>query len=363
MIKIYAHIPGRFDGTNFYRGSTPINGLRLQTKNEIDVAFASEYSFATVQGYDVAFFQRPCTPSELEAIRVCKRNNVPVVVDYDDLLIDLPPDNPVYNQYMNQTTRDAIIAIIREADLVWVSTKELKRCFQLPKNSLNEKIYVIPNALNDIFLAIGDRKGPLPLEKRQQAVMWRGSQTHHKDVMSYTPEIGMCADQFNTWSFIFAGWNPWFLTEHMRAKQAIVANPLPVGEFMDFIYTTAPQVGIVPLHDSRFNRCKSNCSWLEMTWAGAACLVPDWEEWQNPGAISYRTPEDFKAGLALLLEMTPEKRAELNTLSLNYIRENYLLSKVNELRYKTILAVIEGKNWPDGWQRLVDEDDKMVELE
>lgn len=362
MINICMHIPGRHDATNWYRGSTPLNALRTQTKNRIQTFFGGEYSYSTVQSYDAAFFQRPCTPQELEAVLLCKRNGVPVIVDYDDLLLDLPRDNPSYGLYMNDKTRDSIIKIVQAADLVWVSTKELKRCYQLPKTTLNERVYVVPNALNDIHLAVGKKAFPPPMERRQPAVLWRGSHTHERDVMEFVPEIVETAHKFPHWSFVFAGWNPWFVTEHMKEKQAIVSGALPVGEFMDFVYATGPQVGMIPLSDHRFNRCKSNIAWLEMAWAGAACLVPDWEEWRNPGCVTYRNSQDFKAGLMSLIAMKPEQRCELNRQSWEFIEKNYMLSKVNDIRLHTIEALLGIREWPNGWQRLHD-DDCVAELE
>lgn len=363
MIKIAAHIPNSHDATNWYRGTGPLASLRKQNNGHIDIELMKEWSFSTVQMKDVAFFQRPSTQSELEAIRICKRLNVPVIVDYDDLLFDIPTDNPAHRLYMNKATQETIISIMREADCIWVSTKELKRCIQLKHASLNERVFVVPNALDDQHLVFGDKAQPQHLARRQGAVVWRGSPTHERDVMEYAPEICEVADQYPKKSFVFVGYNPWFLTERMDRKQAIVAGAMPVGEFMDFLYATGANVGIVPLHDSRFNRCKSNIAWLEMTWAGGVCLAPDWEEWRHPGVFNYTDQKMFKEKFEHLCSMTSTELDKFHTQSWDYIKENFVLSKVNHIRLETIDALVGGNPWPDGWQRIDDEDEKVMELE
>lgn len=360
MIRIAAHIPGLHDATAYYRASTPFAHLRKRMKLDIEFDVVREFSGPALMQYDLAFFQRPSTSAELEAIRIAKRLGLPVIVDYDDLLFDIPADNPAYRAYMNRNTQETIITIMREATCVWVSTPELKRCIQIKGASLNEKVYVVPNALDDVHLVARQRALPPPAERRQPAVVWRGSPTHERDVMEYAPEIAEVAASSPKTSFVFVGYNPWFLTEQMRGDQAVLSGALPVGEFMEFLYSTASRIGMVPLHKSRFNMCKSNIAWLEMTWSGGVVLAPDWEEWRHPGVVTYSNSQDFKAGLKLLVEMEPEKLSDLHKQSWNHICKYFTLSNTNAIRQATLQACFDGK-WPDGWQEIPD--DNVMELE
>lgn len=342
-MRIAAHVPNRNDATAWYRATQPLADLRRRWPG-LDYDYLVEWSFSTVGRYDAAFFQRPSQPAELEAIRICKRMNIPVVVDYDDFLLGVPTDNPAHQAYSMEATRKTIAQIVAEADLVWVSTKELKRTLQPAGKSLNSRVYVVPNALDGRHLAYGKRAKPP--EARTHCVLWRGSPTHLRDVMEYAPEIAQTAALHPALSWVFAGWNPWPATDSIR--NAVCSGPLSVGEFMDFLYATAPTIGIVPLHDSLFNRCKSNIAWLEMTWAGAACLVPDWEEWRMPGATAYSDAEGFKLGLNTLITMRPEQLVELNRMSWEHIQRNFMLHQVNDARHSTLDALLGGRAWPDG---------------
>lgn len=362
MIRVGMHIPGPHDATCWYRASGPLSHLRKKFNGDLHFERIPEWSFSTVQMLDLAFFQRPSTAAELEAIRICRRLNVPVIVDYDDLLFDIPSDNPAYSAYMNRATQETIVTILREASCVWVSTKELKRCIQIKGAPLNERVYVVPNALDDHHLVTGSRGLPPPPNRRQPAVVWRGSPTHERDVMEYTPEIGEVAMAHPNTSFVFIGYNPWFLTERLGARQAILSGALPVGEFMDFMHATGAQVGMVPLHESRFNKCKSNIAWLEMSWAGGAVLAPDWEEWHRPGITNYKDAASFKEGLAKLVSAKQDELTELNKLSWNHIVKHQTLSAVNSMRMDTISACL-GDSWPTGFERLPDPDDGVMELD
>jgi hypothetical protein len=362
MIRLACHVPNPHDATAWYRAVSPLAHMRKRGF-PVQYDLIREWSAPAVMGYDAAFFQRPCTAPELEAIRICKRLSIPVIVDYDDLLFDLPVDNPAYQHYMNQETQSRIVTIMREADCLWVSTRELKRCIQLPRGGLNDKVYVVPNALDDVHMVTGSRGLPPPVERRQGAVVWRGSATHEQDIMTYAKQLAEAAEASPKTSFVFVGYNPWFLTKHMRPKQAVVSGAMPVGEFMDFLYATAARVGVVPLHPSRFNLCKSNIAWLEMTWAGGVVLAPDWEEWRQPGVVTYRDEDGFKAGLMALTAMEPAQLEELHRMSWNHIVKRFTLSAVNPIRQATLTAALGRSEWPEGHQRIEDPDEAAMELE
>ena len=87
----------------------------------------------------------------------------------------------------------------------------------------------------------------------------------------------------------------------------------------------------VPLHDSYFNRCKSNIAALEGTYAGAVCLVPDWPEWQIPGTLKYKTQEEFAEKAEIILK-EQFSVAKYRGQAMEYIRENHDLAKVNQAR-------------------------------
>lgn len=333
MIRVAHHVPSPHDGTAYYRSIGPNHALEATKPKEFffsEPGTLKEWSWPTLTKYHLAFFQRPSTQNELDAINMCRSAGVPVIVDYDDNLFEVPTDNPVHEFYRNAGTQKVVAQCIASATVVTVSTLELKRRFQLPGKELNKHVFVVRNSINDVqHPAIKNALAAKHAPQTNPTILWRGSNTHMRDLMEYGEPILEVAHQEGRKppTFTFAGYNPWFLTERMKPKQAVVMPLTSVGEFMNALIGIAPEIGIVPLHNSGFNRAKSNIAWLEMTLAGAACLVPEWEEWCMPGAVTYQNAEDFRAGLLFLLEMPPENRAELRQQSWDHIKQHFLLSK------------------------------------
>lgn len=326
-ISILMIVPNRNDATSLYRATGPFAQLRRD--HDLNLVFTDKVDESILDMVDMVFMQRPATESYKTVARMCKDNKTPLWVDFDDLLFDIPRDNPAYEGYMQPAVRAAIVEIIQCATVVTTSTQQLKMCFQPPKAVLNNRVYVIPNALHDKYL---DLAQPY---RHKPHVNWRGSNTHMKDLAEYAAElIDIAAERKNT-TFTFVGYNPWFITDSMPPNNAIVTAPMGISDFFRFMSTTNPSVQVVPLAANMFNLCKSNIAWIEATLAGAVTVCPHWPEWVKPGAINYKSGDEFKAGIERVLD-DPEHSRQLHELSWNYIRKNLILSQVNDQRMRIV---------------------------
>jgi hypothetical protein len=84
---------------------------------------------------------------------------------------------------------------------------------------------------------------------------------------------------------------------------------------------------VVPLLDNAFNRAKSNCSWLEATWAGLATA-----HFTDTG---FPLPEFDHAGILTAEQLslaTPESLALARARSLEHIQAGLTLECVNPCR-------------------------------
>jgi hypothetical protein len=109
---------------------------------------------------------------------------------------------------------------------------------------------------------------------------------------------------------------------------------MTIMEYFKYIHQENPQLFIFPLCDTKFNRGKSNISWLEATYVGSAFagtkVLP---EFNNENILEVSDlPELIKSG--------SEPLKISNERSWEYICDNLLLSKVNKLRENRILANI-----------------------
>lgn len=280
-------IPNINDATSFYRGVGPLSALRL-TESRVAYEAFMDFSWATCSMTDALFMQRPFNEKHRTKFGVYKLNmRKPVWVDYDDDLFNVPEDNPTYKYYNNTQNRKTLQGILEKADFVTVSTEHLAEQYR----KFNKNITVVRNALNTHLLGMFDKRLP-----RNKYMMWRGSETHHRDLLDFAPEIVEVqnSDAAKEWAFQYIGMNPWYITNNTPHARTFYSEAMDPFIYHDTIYNLAPTCLFVPLHDNVFNRSKSNIAWIEATLAGAICIAPDWEEWRNPGCLNYKNKNEFK---------------------------------------------------------------------
>lgn len=334
MKNLAINIPNINDATAMYRAVNPLSQLRERCKylNGLNIANWSE---ATVRVSDGAFFQRPFTADHLNALIMAKDSGRKVWVDYDDYLLGVPTDNPTHSKYMSQEIQVNVQNILREADIVTVSTEHLKKLY----SKFNSNIKVARNGL-DMGLRCMKERGKAG--KRNKIIAWRGSRTHHRDVFTYARTImEISRDPMNKdWQWHFIGDNLWFLTDSMPHYQTFVTKPMSPLEYFKHIKILSPSAFMVPLHDGDFNRSKSNIAWLEASYAGAITIAPDWEEWQHPGILKYKTESEFSEALRLVIKEEIDVSASVEK-SWEYIMDNFTVEKINDIRLEVLCELFE----------------------
>lgn len=334
MPSLLVVCPNQKDATSFYRGMGPLGRLRKQISN-LHLSFSSEYNWATLGLSDAIFVQRPYTNNHYHLLEIAKNCQVPIWVDYDDDLFSVPSDNPTFMTYGNQDTQRTIAKCLAIADVVTVSTNHLKQ--KLSK--ANSNIVVIPNAFDEqLFNYRNLQERQLPL------VMWRGSNTHQRDLMNFSAEM-IEISRRSKWSWSFIGYHPWFLTDFMPEKLTKVVEALDVVQYHKFIHDCRAAIQIVPLADMEFNRSKSNIAAIEGTFAGSACLAPDWEQWRMPGMITYKTQEDFQTALSAMMKGDLDLQ-RMNKETWTFIMDTLTLSKVNRLRMNLLEDLFSRRKEP-----------------
>jgi hypothetical protein len=253
-----------------------------------------------------------------------------VWVDLDDYLFEVPAWNPTFKHYSQEKTQKLIAECIASADVVTVSTAFLKEKLA----ALNNNIVVIPNALNTKLFDFA------PIEQNN-IILWRGSATHKGDYAEIAQQLVELSlmPHMKSWAFIFVGDRPWF-AELMPEKNAIAVEAMDIIDYHRFIKDIKPAIMIVPLADNDFNRSKSNCAWLEGTYAGACVVGPELPEWNLPG-ITPTKPPFINEVLERLIENPALRKAKVEA-SRQYI-DAYLTTKhTNDQRMDVINQLIGG---------------------
>jgi len=284
-------------------------------------------SWRSLAGADMIYMERPQHNSDLTALRLAKDFNVPVWVDYDDLLHEIPTYNPSYKFYTTQQVISNVEEAMSVADVVTVSTVLLKEYY----SKFNKNIHVVENAHNDYQYKFNK------VTETVNAINWRGSATHRQDLLSVSENMWNVAAAHPQWKWTLIGNEVWYIKD--KIDNCFHLDEVDTVDYHKFISDLASAIQINPLLDIPFNRAKSNISFIEGTYAGSATICPDMPEFQKPGAINYSDKKKDHFGYLLEKCMkSKEFRQKKYIESFEYVRENLLLSKINQKR----LEIAEG---------------------
>ncbi len=332
QFKVMVICPTMTDATSFYRGIMPISVVAQQI--DIQSVFVNDVNWATLAMVDAVFMQRPSTDGHLTIAKMCNQWGKPLWMDYDDDLFTVEDDNPTHAYYGRADTQKRVAEIIARADVVSVSTENLRK--QLTKGpGLNKDIRVIPNSW--AISRLPERQN-LP---RNKLILWRGSKTHARDVASVGQEILELSHANQDWTWHFIGGEMdqfWWLHDQMPKDRCILSSPLDIIEYLGLIQTIAPAITISPLLPTRFNLSKSNIAWMEGIYAGAVHVAPQIPEFTNkPGCVTYNDKVSFTDCMNILMKQTDENLQLQSQSGWDYITENLSLERINEHR----IAIIE----------------------
>jgi hypothetical protein len=321
--RLFVWAPVPEDATSKVRAWGVLPRLRSRCALEL-VAPRPQVNWTDIVSVDGVFFQRPFMPNQTMLAQAAKSYRVPIVCDWDDDLLCVPTDNPTHANYNNPQSKENVMNLARMADLVTVSTEPLRQTML----KFNPNVHVVPNALDmRIHTRMTDS---LP---RNPVVMWRGGHTHMRDLMHHTDQIMAAYEAFPDWSFVFMGYNPWWITERMAPTRCRYVPFQPeYVYYMNDLCKMRAAIQIVPLDDSPFNRAKSRIAHIESALAGSVCLAPNWDEWQGGGVVNYASPGDFGKKLQELMGTPIETLGAMNNESWAWVSKNRVLDHTNELR-------------------------------
>lgn len=330
MIKILEVNPNTNDAMSFYRGRGPLQALQKKYSKEIEFfpmgsTINTNWDFLNI--FDAVFILRPYEEQHLNLINICNQFGIKTWVDYDDLLTDVPVDNPAHVHYRGESTKKTIHAILNNCTVATFATKHL---WETMGKDVKQKSYVVPNAHNGKIL-----RTPVSFEEHPK-VVWRGSTTHTRDLQQFEGPIREAMRGQEGWIIEFMGVNPVHITDYC---EALYTPYMAKNTYFRYLTEIKGSINIVPLshrsEDINFNKAKSNIAWLESSYAGMVSLAPDWEEWRRPGVVNYQNQKDFFNKLTAMMKGKIDLKS-LHEASWQYIQSELTLDKINETRYNII---------------------------
>ena len=257
--------PADPNGTSpIHRISAPLDTLRKNgvITAMVDFARLTEDKLKEL-GVEVVVDQHSYHEDHLQALKVYKKAGVTIVYEIDDLFWDMHASNPA-TKIIPADIRARMARGAAFADRVVTTTDALAARIRTDLNVPSNKIFVARNALSTKFVtdaisARTNRKSDKP------RVGWAGS-TSHADDLALLEEVVKRTHTKLQW--VFVGSCPEGVQDLVEFHRAV-----PFTHYAAFLGSLDLDVGVIPLADTPFNRCKSDLKVLEYAAAGAAVVA------------------------------------------------------------------------------------------
>jgi|TARA_B100000315_G_scaffold255046_1_gene297419 2-polyprenyl-3-methyl-5-hydroxy-6-metoxy-1,4-benzoquinol methylase/glycosyltransferase involved in cell wall biosynthesis len=257
---------------------------------------------------DVVVLQREANPHVLDVMTELRELNKTVIFEIDDLLTDVPAYLTVHDHCVRM--RPYLEKALQMADAVTVSTEPLRH--QLIAH--NENTFLVPNCSAPVYPVINHydvEADPLgePLSEEnlpapQATLVIASSDTVRVDFIMLT--LRRLLDEADP-AIRLVGIGP---PGRFLRKQGFEIEVHPMMEydhFKAFLANLENAIGIIPLDDSVFNRCKSAIKYLDYSFAGIPSIcssIPPYSDVITNGSNGFLCPEDPDAWFDTIKELS-----------------------------------------------------------
>jgi len=256
---------------------------------------------SAMSGADVIIFQR-YFPMEKTwpLVEQALGSGRPVVYDVDDNFLAVPQDHPMRERLapVEPFARE----LLARADMVTVSTPELKRVFA----GVARQVGVLPNFLEE---HLWSGRASRPGGSGPVRIVFAGTPSHEGDLKLALPALAAVKERFgDAVEITFMGCAP------SGFDASVIAFNEDYAGYASALKKLAPDIGLAPLEDNAFNRCKSAVKWLEYSALGAAGIYAELPPYASvrhgeTGLRAGSDPGDWERALVRLVEDAPFRRA------------------------------------------------------
>lgn len=227
--------------------------------------------------------------------------DIPVIFHIDDDLLKVP-ESLGLDKFRHYNSPDRIQALrnnMEASDLIYASTHPLAEAFR--SYGISRPIFA-----GDIYCTIDPATTPEPLPATAPVVGYMGTGGHSLDLALIVPVLEQLMDAIPDLRFEVFGTIR--LPQEFARFGSRVAHHAPISNYADFVAKLCELgwwIGLAPLEDNSFNRCKADTKWVEYSYAGipvVASDLPVYHQACTEGAgILASKPEDWTKALIQLL--------------------------------------------------------------
>lgn len=226
----------------------------------------------------------------------------PVVYEIDDLLLDVPLSHPLYQNF--QRTIPYICDLLPKVDLVTVTTDTLCERFR----EFNSNVITIPNFIDETAITPSSPSSD-PLKT---TIAYMGTSSHIPDLELVEDVLFKLHDKYKSAvKFVFWG----CMGTRLEKLGRIIPFDDCYASFLSNLSKIHFDIGLAPLADNPFNRCKSNIKWLEYSAFASAGVYSNLEPYRTSvehgktGMLVGQDPKDWLDALEYLISHPAERQA------------------------------------------------------
>lgn len=175
-----------------------------------------------------------------------------LVVECDDGL-ELNDDSPFKESHKRMDAKFVISRTMEIADMVTTTTHYLADQLRV----YNDNIKVLPNSMDMDRWEIPYLKN----DTGKIRIGWAGSITHLEDFKMIVAPLKKISKEFKNIQFIIIG-DP-RIAELLDGCQVEMMTGVPFEMWPSKLYSLRLDIGLAPLKNTYFNKCKSNIKWME----------------------------------------------------------------------------------------------------
>lgn len=346
QLKILS-LPVGMDACSYYRIKKPFQGIEEiepGTTHIIDVRKDDTAALPHIFAAADVIFMRPGAENGYRMIKNMKGVDIKakIVLDIDDNVDEISPLSQFYAEYgLSEATYDgkplwkhgengfdlqknfervnSLHEMMREVDLITTTTPTLAKY----ASKFNKNVYVNRNTIDRSVWWRVNHKINKPLK-----VLWHGSPSHYEDWEEIRKPINKLMGEFDFELYLLgSAYKGLFKKKYLDRVRVYPWTPFEAHSYR--CIALAPDMAIIPLVDSEFNRNKSSIKWLEMSAMGIPSLVanrtPYKEDISTKTAVLYENNQQFYDGFKLLLE-NKGVRANIGNSAYNEINKNHNLT-------------------------------------
>jgi glycosyltransferase involved in cell wall biosynthesis len=226
----------------------------------------------------------------------------PVCYDIDDFLLEVPRTHPLFHNF--QRTAPFIRDFLPAVDLITVTTDSLRERI----NAFNSNTVTIPNLIDESTVSPATPAS----DPAKTVIAYMGSPTHGQDLELIGDVLFRIRNKFGSAvEFVFWGCAGTRLAELGR----VVPFDDSYASFLKTLGKVHFDIGLAPLVDNAFNRCKSNIKWLEYSAYAKAGVYADLEPYRGSvehgktGLLAGQDPREWLDALEYLITHPAERQA------------------------------------------------------